>query len=92
MSEKPTITGESESGRSTNALRKPRPGIFPRTITRPQTIPKTVFTTTAIAVTVRVSLKAETVSGAEIAAHAPSRSSAVRHTIIASGPMRITVR
>ena len=66
--------------------------MLPRTITSAQTIPKTVFTTTAIAVTISVSLKAATVSGSVIAAQAPSRSSAVRHTIIASGPMRMSVR
>ncbi len=91
-SAKPTITGESESGRSTKALRKPLPGILPRTITSAQTIPKTVFTTTAIAVTMSVSLKAEIVSGSEIAVQAPSRSSAVRHTIITIGPIRMSVR
>ena len=66
--------------------------MLPRTITRAQTIPNTVFTATAIAVTVRVSLKAATVFGSEIAAQAPSRSSAVRHTIIASGPTRMSAR
>ena len=91
-SENPTITGESESGRSTKALRKPLPRMSPRTITSAQTIPKTVFTTTAIAVTMSVSLNAESVSGSLIAAQAPSTSSAVRHTIIASGPMRMSVR
>ena len=55
-------------------------------------IPNTVFTTTAIVVTFSVSSKAAIVSGAVIAAHAPSRSSAVRHTIIASGAMRMSVR
>ena len=64
------------------ALRNPLPGMLPRTIASPQTIPNTVFTATAIAVTSRVSLKAEMVSGAVIAAQAPSRSSAVRHTIM----------
>ena len=66
--------------------------MLPRTIRSAQTIPKTVFTTTAIAVTMSVSLNAEIVSGAEIAAQAPSRSSAVRHTIITSGPIRIRAR
>ena len=91
-SARPTTTGESESGRSTKALRKPLPGILPRTIRSAQTIPKTVLTTTAIAVTISVSLNAEIVSGSEIAAQAPSRSSAVRHTIIRIGPIRISAR
>ena len=91
-SEKPTITGESERGRSTKALRKPRPGTSPRTISSAQTIPNTVFTATAIAVTVSVSLNAAIVSGSEMAVHAPSRSSVVRSTIIASGPTRISPR
>ena len=60
--------------------------MLPRTITSAQTIPKTVFTTTAIAVTRRVSLNAAMVSGSVIAAQAPSRSSAVRHTIIGDRP------
>ena len=91
-SEKPTITGESESGRSTNALRKPRPGMLLRTITSAQTIPNTVFTTTAIAATMSVSLNAAIVFGSVIAAQAPSRSSAVRQTIIAIGPTRMSAR
>ncbi len=66
--------------------------MFPRTITSAQTIPKTVFTTTAIAVTVSVSLNAAIVSGFVIAAQAPSRSSNVRQTIITSGPIRMSVR
>ena len=60
--------------------------MLPRTITSAQTIPNTVFTTTAIAVTKSVSLNAAIVSGAEIAAQAPSRSSAVRHTIMNERP------
>ena len=55
-------------------------------------MPKTVFTTTAIAVTVSVSLNAASVFGSVIAAHAPSRSSEVRHTIITSGPIRMSAR
>ena len=86
------MTGESASGRSMKALRRPRPGMLPRTITSAQTTPNTVFTTTAIAVTKSVSLNASIVSGAEIAPQAPSRSSAVRHTIIDSGPTRIKAR
>ncbi len=74
------------------ALRNARPGMSPRTTTSAHTIPNTVFTPTAIAVTSRVSLKAETVSGAVIAAQAPSRSWAVRQTIMSSGPTRITTR
>ena len=91
-SAKPTTTGESERGRSTNALRKPLPGTLARTIRSAQTIPKTVFTTTAIAVTMSVSLNAAIVFGSVIAAQAPSRSSDVRHTIITSGPTRMSVR
>ncbi len=66
--------------------------MLPRTITSAQTIPKTVFTTTAIAMTRKVSLKAAIVSGFVIAAQAPSKSSAVRHTIIAIGPIRMSAR
>ena len=74
------------------ALRNPLPRMLPRTITSAQTIPKTVFTTTAIPATSSVSLNAAIVSGSVIAAQAPSRSSAVRQTIIAIGPTRISPR
>ena len=46
--------------------------MLPRTIASAQTIPNTVLTGTAIAVTSSVSLKAEIVSGSVIAAQAPS--------------------
>ena len=91
-SAKPTITGESESGRSTKALRKPLPRMLPRTITSAQTIPKTVLTATAITVTKRVSSKAAIVLDSVMAAQAPSRSSAVRQTIMKIGPMRMSAR
>ena len=67
------MTGESESGRSTKAFRKPLPRMLLRTITSAQTIPNTVLTTTAIPATRSVSLNAETVSGSVIAAQAPSQ-------------------
>ena len=91
-SEKPTITGESESGRSTKAFRKPLPRMLLRTITSAQMIPNTVFTTTAIARDHEGQLESRDRAGSLIAAQAPSRSSAVRHTIIAIGPMRMSVR
>jgi hypothetical protein len=46
-----------------NAFRSPLPQNRFRTIARAQTIPKTVFTGTAIAVMISVSLKAWIVSG-----------------------------
>ena len=64
-----------------------------RTIASAQTIPNTVFTGTAIAVMISVSLKALIVSGVVSASHAGAKpSSNVRQKTIASGPTRITAR
>ena len=76
-----------------NAFRTPLPGNRLRTIARAQTIPKTVFTGTAMAVMIRVSLKALSVSGVVNASQAGANpSSNVRQKTIASGPTRMTAR
>ena len=76
-----------------NAFRTPLPGKRLRTIARAQTIPKTVFTGTAMAVMIRVSLKALSVSGVVRASQAGAKpSSNVRQKTIASGPTRMTAR
>ena len=53
-----------------NALSTPLPGNVRRTIASAQTIPNTVFTGTAIAVMISVSLNAWIVSGVESASQA----------------------
>ena len=53
-----------------NALSSPLPGKLRRTMASAQTTPKTVFTGTAIAVMISVSLKAWTVSAIESASQA----------------------
>ena len=58
-----------------NALSRPLPGNRRRTITSAQTIPKTVFSGTAIAVMSSVSLNAWIVSGEESASQAGSKPS-----------------
>ena len=64
-----------------------------RTIASAQTIPKTVFTGTAIAVMISVSLNAWIVSGVVSASQAGAKpSSNVRQKTIASGPTRIAAR
>ena len=69
------------------ALTTPFPANRLRTIASAQTIPKTVFTGTAIAVMISVSLKAWIVSGVVSAFQAePKPSSNVRQKTIASGP------
>ena len=76
-----------------NAFSRPLPGNRFRTIASAQTIPNTVFTGTAIAVMISVSLKALIVSGVVSASQAgPKPSSNVRQKTIASGPTRITAR
>ena len=75
------------------ALRSHLPGNLRRTMAIAQTMPNTVFTGTAIAVMINVSLKAWIVSGVVSASHAGANpSSNVRQKTIASGPTRITVR
>ena len=75
------------------ALRSPLPRKRLRTIASAQTIPNTVFTGTAIAVMISVSLKALIVSGVESASQAGAKpSSNVRQKTIASGPTRMTAR
>ena len=56
-----------------NAFSRPLPGNRRRTIASAQTTPKTVFTGTAIAVMISVSLNAWIVSGAESAFQAASK-------------------
>jgi hypothetical protein len=76
-----------------NAFRRNLPGNVRRTIASAHTIPKTVFTGTAIAVMISVSLKALIVSGFESAFHAASKPfSKVRQKTIDSGPTRIARR
>ena len=76
-----------------NALSRPLPGKRLRTIASAQTIPKTVFTGTAIAVMISVSLKALIVSGVVSASQAGAKpSSNVRQKTITSGPTRMTAR
>ena len=76
-----------------NAFRRPLPRNLRRTIASAQTIPKTVFTGTAMAVMIRVSLSALIVSGVVSASQAGANpSSNVRQKTIASGPTRITAR
>ena len=76
-----------------NAFSTPLPGNFRRTTARPHTIPNTVFTGTAIAVMISVSLNAWIVSGVVSASQAgPKPSSNVRQKTIASGPTRMTAR
>ena len=92
-SARPTTTGESASGRSMKALRRPLPQKRLRTIASAHTIPNTVFTGTAMAVMIRVSLKALSVSGVDSASHAGAKpSSKVLQKTIASGPTRMTAR
>ena len=68
------------------ALRRPLPRKRLRTIASAHTIPNTVFTGTAMAVMIRVSLKALSVSGVESASHAGAKpSSNVLQKTIASG-------
>src|SRR3954470_12557545 len=89
----PTTTGESASGRSMNALSRPLPGKSRRTIAIAHTIPKTVFTGTAIRVMISVSLKAWSVSGELSASHAGwSPSSNVRQKTSARGATRMPTR
>ena len=69
------------------------PGKRLRTIASAHTIPNTVFTGTAIAVMISVSLNALIVSGVVSASHAGAKpSSNVRQNTIASGPTRMTAR
>ena len=76
-----------------NAFSTPFPGKRRRTIAIAQTIPKTVFIGTAIAVMRRVSLNAWIVSGVVSAFHAGATpSSNVRQKTMASGPTRISAR
>ena len=91
-SERPTTTGESASGRSMNAFSRPLPQNRFRTIASAQTIPKTVFTGTAIAVMINVSLNAWIVSGVARASHAADASWNVRQKTMTSGPTRTTAR
>ena len=75
------------------AFSSPLPRNFLRTIASAQTIPNTVFTGTAMAVMIRVSLNALSVSGVVSASQAGAKpSSNVRQKTIASGPTRITAR
>src|SRR4051794_39833716 len=92
-SDRPTTTGESASGRSTNAFTSPLPGKRRRTIARPTTIPKIVFSGTAIAAISIVSLNACSVSASVIADHAlPIPSAQIRQKSIDSGPSKTTVK
>ena len=76
-----------------NAFSSPFPGKERRTMASAHTTPKTVFTGTAIAVMIRVSLNAWTVSGAESACHAGEKPcSDVRQKTSASGPTKIATR
>ena len=76
-----------------NAFRRFLPGNLFRTIASAATIPKTVFTGTAIAVMISVSLKALIVSGVVSASHAgPKPSLNVSQKTIASGPTRMIAR
>ena len=76
-----------------NAFRSALAGNRLRTIASARTTPKTVFTGTAIAVMISVSLKALIVSGVVSASQAgPKPSSKVRQKTIASGPTRMIAR
>jgi len=69
----PTTTGDRASGRSMKAFRRPLPQKDFRTIASAHTIPNTVFTGTAMAVMISVSLNAWSVSGAVSASHAGAK-------------------
>jgi len=76
-----------------NAFRRPLPGKSRRTIASAQTMPKTVFAGTAIAVMISVSSNAWTVSAEDSAVQAgDSPFSNVRQNTTVSGPSRITAR
>ena len=76
-----------------NAFRSPLPRKRRRTIASAQTMPNTVFTGTAMAVMISVSLNALSVSGVVSASHAgPKPSSNVLQNTTASGPTRISAR
>jgi hypothetical protein len=69
------------------------PGNLRRTIASAHTTPKTVFTGTAIAVMMSVSLNAWTVSGSVKVSHTGAKPwSKVRQKTIASGPTRTAMR
>src|SRR5439155_1212981 len=90
---RPKTTGDSASGRSTNAFTSPLPGKRFRTIASAQTIPNAVFSGTAIAVTISVSSKACTVFGAlSVDQKLPKPCSNVRQNTIVSGPSSTTAR
>ncbi len=92
-SERPTTTGESASGRSTNAFTRPFPGNRRRTIASAQTIPKIVFNGTAIAVMISVFFSAPVVCESVSAFQtAPKPWSNVFQKSIESGPSRTTSR
>src|SRR5436305_10991844 len=86
MSARPTITGETTKGRSSNASRRRRPRALLRTSTSAAPTPNIVFSGTAMAATVTDSQKALTAAGVVIQPQAvPRPCSKVRANTTTSG-------